>query len=367
MSCNTHANGKNANQPCQPKQPIKPMQAISAIRNPDTVGREVGKEKVFIFQSLPNRTVGMDQINFSDKIVNNQKDEGDGVIGYYENPPNFVPTLRSGSKLVSTIYDDIVHVYGVNEQTGQISLMSPVFSPVKNAHALYNNFATCSNPNDDGKGYLYFQKYAPTFLTVHMYLWHIVRASALSALLTLDYRKNERDVTYIFEKDLSDPDSEPSLVDKTNDADDGTDIIAFHDGEHRWILYQTTSGRNKKNLLLRCVDNQEHDEIPSLGGCIDSNSVARIAAVHARSDKEQVDEVFVYLAGQGNQLWRSRATISNGTPTFGRAKELTKDTYINDWTSMSIVADPIKRENLIFTITEKGKAISLNRDVWGKE
>ncbi|CAJ0553247.1 Ff.00g117590.m01.CDS01 [Fusarium sp. VM40] len=337
MSCPTHANGSNAGQPCQPTQPAKPMQAISAILNPDTVGREGGKEKVFVFQSLPNRTVGMDQINFGDKSVNNQKDEGDGVVGYYAKPPSFVPVLRPGSKLVSTVFDDIVHVYGINEQTGLISLVSPIFSPVKNAKPEYNNFAACSNANDDGKGYLYFQK------------------------------KNERGVTYIYEKDLSDPDSEPSLVDKTNEAEEGTDMIAFHDGENRWIVYQTSSGRGEKNIVLHDVDSGKKDQIPNFGNNIASGEIARIAAVHARTAKDREDLVFVYLAATKNQLWRSQATITDGTPNFASAKKLSKDTYINDWTSMSVVADPVKRENLIFTITEKGNSISLNRDVWGKQ
>ncbi|CVL06549.1 uncharacterized protein FPRN_05165 [Fusarium proliferatum] len=339
MPCETHANGKNVNQPCQPEQPAGPMQAISAILNPDTVGRgkdgaSDGQEKVFIFQSLPNRTVGLDQVNFSDRSVNGQKDEGDGVVGYYQSPASFVPTLRPRSKLVSTLFNDIVHVYGVNEQTGLISLMSPVFSPVKNAQALYNNFAACSKKTDDGKGYLYFQM------------------------------KDKKDKVYIWEKDLSDPDSEPTVVVKTNDADEGTDIIAFHDGKNRWILYQTTDARDESSIMLRCVDTKDGEEIPSMGGNIENGKIARIAAVHVNSEEENVNKVFVYLTGKGNQLWRSEATITGGEPKFTPARELTKRTWVNDYTGLSVVADPATRTNLIFTITEKGKAISLNRDAW---
>ncbi|KAF4502906.1 hypothetical protein FAGAP_864 [Fusarium agapanthi] len=339
MPCDTHADGKNTNLPCQPEQPAGPMQAISAILNPDTVGRgkdgnSDGQEKVLIFQSLPNRTVGLDQVNFSDKSVNGQKDEGDGVVGYYKNPASFVPTLRPHSKLVSTIFNEIVHVYGVNEQTGLISLMSPVFSPVKNAYALYNNFAACSKASDDGKGYLYFQM------------------------------KDKKNRIYIWEKDLSDPDSEPTIVVKTEEADEGTDIIAFHDGKNRWIVYQTTDARDECSIMLRCVDTKEGEEIPSMGGNIANGKIARIAAVHVSSEEENVNKVFVYLTGKGNQLWRSEATITGGEPKFTPARELTKKTWVNDYTGLSVVADPATRTNLIFTITEKGKSISLNRDAW---
>ncbi|KAF5564808.1 hypothetical protein FNAPI_2004 [Fusarium napiforme] len=340
MPCDTHANGRNVGQPCQPDEPATPMQAISAILNPDTVGRGNGQEKVLISQSLENRTVGLDSIPFKADSVNDQKEGKDGVIGYYTKPATIVPTLRPGSKLVTTIFNDIVHVYGVHEQTGQISQFSPIFSHVKNAKAEFNNFAACSNPKDDGKGYLYFQM-----------------------------KRNGKH--FIHEVNLSITGSVPTLVDGTDEADPGTDIIAFHDGRDRWIIYQkTTAGRGKgsKEIVLRGVDNGKQQAIPDSSNCFNPPiDLARIAVANARTPENQDDQVFVYVIGGNNKIYRSHATIAKGTPTFESFKSLAQVTHVNDYTSMSVVADPANEENLIFAMPEDGDGISLQRDPWGKQ
>ncbi|KAF5665619.1 wall-associated ase precursor [Fusarium circinatum] len=342
MSCPTHANGRNVGQPCDP---AAPMQAISAILNPDTVGRGSGEEKVLISQSLENRTVGLDSISFKDKNVNEQKDGKDGVVGYYANPAKFVPTLRPGSKLISTVFNDIVHVYGIHEQTGRISQFSPVFSHVtkeKGTPVEFNNIAACSNPKDDGKGYLYFQM------------------------------KDTDGQYWIHEINLSIPGSSPSQVEGTSEATKGTDIIAFHDGRARWILYQKTNpgrGGGSKEIILRNVEDEEqHRSMPGSSGCFsESLQLARIAVANARTPANQDDQVFVYVIGQKNRIYRSYATITKGMPEFEAFKPLAQATYVNDYTSMSVVADPANEENLIFAMPEKGDGISLQRDPWGKQ
>lgn len=62
------------------------------------------------------------------------------------------------------------------------------------------------------------------------------------------------------EKDLSKVNNEPQMVEETTDSKKNTDLVAFYDGEHRWIAYQTSfksNGREKSRIQIRCIDRSD--------------------------------------------------------------------------------------------------------------
>jgi len=85
------------------------MQAITAILNPNTVGRGEGtEEEMMLFQSLPNKSLGYDQFEVDDSNKIKPQQQG-GVNGYYDHKVK-VPTLKFQSKLISLKVDNIVRL-----------------------------------------------------------------------------------------------------------------------------------------------------------------------------------------------------------------------------------------------------------------
>jgi len=111
MSCGCGNQGSGGHNTTHPAPgPVIPkyeeMQALTAILNPDTLDREGVERKIMLFQSLPNGTLGYDQLEFDDVKLKAQK-IGE-VAGYYEKPSKLVPTLKYRSSIVSMVYDDVV-------------------------------------------------------------------------------------------------------------------------------------------------------------------------------------------------------------------------------------------------------------------
>jgi hypothetical protein len=128
-NCGCHQNGSNG--AAQEKDYSK-MQALTAILNPQTVGRPKKEPKVLLYQSLPNGTLGYEQAVFSSSQQVKSQGYGQGVVGNYESPSPLTPVLRFGSNLVSLVIDDIVGA----------SFFFPVF-PNRKTNTRLNRF-TCT-------------------------------------------------------------------------------------------------------------------------------------------------------------------------------------------------------------------------------
>ncbi|KAJ4249331.1 hypothetical protein NW757_007910 [Fusarium falciforme] len=95
MSCSCGSNTICPNGSSSEKPTDVEMQAVTAILNPDTTARDA---KVTVSQSLPNRTLGFEQVEFTKRKLETQRD-GD-VQGYYEAPYR-MPLFSKPSRTLS--------------------------------------------------------------------------------------------------------------------------------------------------------------------------------------------------------------------------------------------------------------------------
>ncbi|KAJ4178187.1 hypothetical protein NW755_013378 [Fusarium falciforme] len=213
MSCSCGNNTTRPNGSSSEKPADVEMQAVTAILNPDTTARDA---KVIVFQSLPNRTLGFEQVEFTKRKLEAQRD-GD-VQGYYEAPYPDAPVLKAKSNLVSRVYDDIV-----------------------------------------------------------------------SCLM-----KREGDNYYIYEKNLSNPEEDPTRVSKTNNSMENTDLMALYDGNYSWIAYQTKSDGGDEDSeiqVIRLGASATGHVIADSSKCLD-NKLAEFSAAYSNKDGKEMIHLY---------------------------------------------------------------------------
>ncbi|KAK4466752.1 hypothetical protein QBC42DRAFT_323563 [Cladorrhinum samala] len=331
--------------PAQPPN-YKDMQAIAAIVNPDTVGRvdadgKPAGQQVILFQSLPNGTLGFDQVQFNGDHGDLSKQNEDGVIGYYTNPSKLVPTLKFGSSLATVVLDDVVRTYGVLEGDSSVWLLSPIVMPLENARIPYGSIAATSDGDKNGK--LFWQ--------------------------------DKRDGKFQLKcRDLNARDDGGVWIDGTEDSKEGTDIAAFYDGEDFWVIYQSTSqsGNSKKAKpkdYIKAVPITGDGQGFLVDGSSDklNGELARIAACRAekKGGGADVDRVYVYFTDQYSTLHVGWANCTRGgNLTFQNDVKNFKGLIVHEKSRIAAVASPLDSRNEIYAVTGTNSKISHTADKW---
>ncbi|KAK4675913.1 hypothetical protein QC764_506500 [Podospora pseudoanserina] len=323
-----------------PAQPPKytDMQAIAAVVNPDTVDRgDSVDQQVILFQSLPNGTLGFDQVQFNGDHGDLSKQNEDGVIGYYVNPSKMVPTLKFGSSLATVVLDDVVRTYGVFEGDSSVWMLSPIVMPLANATIPYKSIAAAGDGNKAGR--LFWQE-----------------------------KRSGPDGTYfqLKARDLQSRDDGAVWVEGTKDSKEGTHLAAFYDGEDFWVVYQNTaeddnSGEDRDFIkAVALTGTTQGNIIPGSSDKINGR-IARIAACRA----DNSDRVCVYFTDQYNKLHRSWAKCNqDSTVTFQKDVKDVKGLIINKKSGLSALASPLDKRNIIYAVTGTNNKISFNSDKW---
>ncbi|KAF4982146.1 hypothetical protein FZEAL_2169 [Fusarium zealandicum] len=327
----------NSNCSCHPAHgPNGPdyskFQAVTVILNPDTVSRQDEPTKAIVFQSLPNGTLGFEQIDFKRAKLGAQED-GE-VTGYYKpNPSPLAPVLQYKSNLVSLVYDDMIHVYGVTADPKSICLLSPVYMPLSGTDVgeLHGKIAGCSDTKE--QGWIYFQ------------------------------RRDSQGRYHIYEKNLNSSNDDPTKFGKTSNSWENTDVAALYDGDYRWIAYQTKGDDDGDTELqvLRLADSATNYVVKDSAKYLGKKLAAMAAAFITKNDKNMIT---LYFRGEGNLLYRSSSDTRDGSVSFSKPESLPGPIKLADDATLSVVPDPTRKLTVIYAVKTGGKQIKVFEDKW---
>ncbi|CVL08287.1 uncharacterized protein FMAN_05093 [Fusarium mangiferae] len=271
-TCNCHSN--NTNGATQQNVDYSKMHALTAILNPQTLGRAGKKSKVLLYQSLT------------------QNGSWNSCPGQPWQSFTMSPVLKLGSNLVSLVVDDVVHVYGVTAHDSSICLLSPVYQPLKEAKIgleMTGKIVGCTDGK--GTGWIYYQS------------------------------KDSEKRGCIWEKNLSKPNDRARKIGDSEKAMLGTDIVAFHDGKRRWIVYQNWTNDNVSEVEMVCCDDKSILTIKNTSNAIDEKFI-EIAATTAVNTKTNKNMMYIYFRDHKAQLQVYAAEINDNAPKFRAPSEI---------------------------------------------
>ncbi|KAK6519041.1 hypothetical protein TWF281_003730 [Arthrobotrys megalospora] len=295
------------------------MSAVAAIINPLT-SLKGAKTKVAIYSSLDNSTLGFEQ-RFLGDIINKAK----GDLGKI--------TLRNPSTLVSVLLEDIIHVYGVNNEDN-LCLLHPVYEPVPDAVISNGKITGCSD--GDSEGWLFYQA-----------------------------KETNGTEIFIYEQLLTGTGAGASKLEDISGTIEDTSLAACYDGEHRWLAYQNKDGcvvlRNvdrKKEAILENTQYTAHTQTP-------------LGVVYVPGSGKIRGRVFVYYLHKDLSMRRAFVEIDDVVDFRGYGQEavVEKSGAVADWTQLSVIAEPGSNTIHIYAVKEAkvdaGKQVSAIIDSWG--
>ncbi|KAJ4171151.1 hypothetical protein NW754_007297 [Fusarium falciforme] len=108
------------------------------------------------------------------------------------------------------------------------------------------------------------------------------------------YSQKQGDNYYIYEKNLSNPEEDPTRVSKTNDSMENSDLMALYDGNYSWIAYQTKSDGGDEDSeiqVIRLGASATGHVIADSSKYLD-NKLAELSAAYSNKDGKEMIHLY---------------------------------------------------------------------------
>ncbi|KAF4334077.1 hypothetical protein FBEOM_12088 [Fusarium beomiforme] len=330
--------------------------AFSAIRNP------CSGDGVFIFRASP------DDHNLSCEL----RAIHDGVSAPPSKKNSIVqsPTLQGNSNLVTLMFDNMVHTYGVRAEDNLVSLLSPVVEQL-------NPEAKC----EEGKlaGVAFTESYEEQAWLAY---------ETKDGLVPVPSSPLLRTVTDVFDTCREADNAKPKLMycdvitpeiegtaSKAKDILEGTSLGLFHDTQRCWVVYQNKSGQlvayNEKDQKpsVISVDSSQFSNATPVASCfIPVKDIDKAQVTCFRSDA--MGRVIIYWVRTSDgqpYLYRSHADLTDKSSSadFSEPRNATEIRIsVEPLGQISVVPNPETQSNYLFVTKLGGDNVSSVTDYW---
>lgn len=323
--------------------------AFAPVRNP------ANPDRVFIYRVAPGvHTLSYDQRALHKGVAaprwNKNPSDTDQDDAETPGAPGVPSTLiRGDSNIVSLVFDDVVHVYGVVAGTNYVSLLSPFVEPVRpKIECNLGKLAGCAfTEHDEEQARLIYQGY--------------------------DSNK-ENKIPKLFFSDVTSPDAQ-DMPSTAKDVKNATSLSLFHDSMRFWIIYQNKDGQlvahNEKDQKPSVIspDTSHFLDNTPIGSCfipakdIDSSKVPGFRP-------DALGRVIVYWVREFNHtpcLYRSHADLTekSSSADFSEPRQATENgVSVQKFSQIGIVPNPQTQSNYVFISKEGADNISSVTDDW---
>ncbi|CVL11706.1 hypothetical protein FPRO06_13013 [Fusarium proliferatum] len=319
--------------------------AFSAVRNP------ANRDRVFIYRVAPNDH----NLSYEQRAIH----KGISAPRWNKNPEVPSTILRGESNIVTLIFDDVVHIYGVCVKDNLISLLSPFVEPLESKASCDEGklAGVCFSEHDEEQAWLVYEKPDGE------------EDNAKSRLMYCDL-------------------GTPQTPDKPSTAKSimkGTYLSLFHDTRRCWVIFQNESGQlvahnetdqkpsvisadSSHFAIFRTDKSNVSDPTPIASCFIPAKDIDTTQVPGFRSDA--LGRVIVYWVRTFNGkpcLYRSHADLTerSSSADFSEPRQATENgVSVEPLAQISVVPNAETQSNYLFIVKHGGDNISSVADSW---